>query len=53
MNAATRSNVLAIDTAILGLYVAVVAALMIVSVIWATRRVSARRMSEVLREVER
>jgi hypothetical protein len=45
--------VLAIDTATLGLYVAVVAALMIVSVIWATRRVSARRMSEVLREVER
>ena len=47
------SIVLAVDTGVLGLYVAVVAGLMIASVIWATRRVSARRMSEVLREVER
>ncbi|MBT8207103.1 MAG: ABC transporter permease [Acidimicrobiia bacterium] len=37
----------------LGLYVAAVGALLILSVIWATRRVSVRRMSEVLREVER
>ena len=34
-------------------YVVVVGLLMIGSVAWATRRVSARRMSEVLREVER
>ncbi len=34
-------------------YIALVAALLIVSVVWSTRRVSARRMSEVLREVER
>ncbi len=47
------SIVLSVDTQILGLYVAVVTGLMIMSVIWATRRVSARRMSEVLREVER
>jgi ABC-type antimicrobial peptide transport system permease subunit len=33
-------------------YLAVVGALLIGSVIWATRRVSATRMSEVLREVE-
>jgi hypothetical protein len=34
-------------------YVAIVGVLLIVSVVWSTRRVSARRMSEVLREVER
>jgi putative ABC transport system permease protein len=34
-------------------YLLVVGALLIGSVIWATRRVSATRMSEVLREVER
>ncbi len=34
-------------------YIAIVAGLLIVSVVWSTRRVSARRMSEVLREVER
>ncbi|GMQ94103.1 MAG: hypothetical protein BMS9Abin12_1587 [Acidimicrobiia bacterium] len=34
-------------------YIAVVGVLLIVSVLWATRRVSVRRMSEVLREVER
>jgi ABC-type lipoprotein release transport system permease subunit len=34
-------------------YVALVGVLLIVSVLWATRRVSVRRMSEVLREVER
>jgi len=34
-------------------YIAVVGVLLIISVLWATRRVSARRMSEVLREVER
>ena len=34
-------------------YVGVVGVLLIVSVLWATRRVSTRRMSEVLREVER
>jgi putative ABC transport system permease protein len=37
----------------LGIYVAVVSFMLIVSVLWATRRVSARRMSEVLREVDR
>ena len=34
-------------------YIAVVGVLLIASVLWATRRVSVRRMSEVLREVER
>jgi hypothetical protein len=37
----------------LGLYLAVVATLLVVSVLWSTRSVSARRLSEVLREVER
>jgi hypothetical protein len=37
----------------LALYLSVVAALLIVSVLWSTRTVSARRLSEVLREVER
>jgi len=35
------------------LYLGVVAALLVVSVLWSTRSVSARRLSEVLREVER
>jgi hypothetical protein len=34
-------------------YIGVVSILLVFSVIWATRKVSARRMSEVLREVER
>ena len=34
-------------------YIAIVGVLLIVSVLWATRRVSTRRMSEVLREVDR
>lgn len=34
-------------------YIAMVSALLVFSVVWATRKVSARRMSEVLREVER
>jgi ABC-type antimicrobial peptide transport system permease subunit len=33
-------------------YVAIVGVLLVLSVLWATRRVSVRRMSEVLREVE-
>ncbi len=44
---------LAIPWVALAGYVAIVGALLIVSVVWSTRRVSARRMSEVLREVER
>ena len=35
------------------LYLGVVAVLLVVSVLWSTRSVSARRLSEVLREVER
>jgi hypothetical protein len=34
-------------------YIVLVGVLLIVSVVWATRRVSARKMSEILREVER
>lgn len=34
-------------------YIAIVGILLIASVLWATRRVSVRRMSEVLREVDR
>ncbi|MCB1247737.1 MAG: ABC transporter permease, partial [Acidimicrobiia bacterium] len=34
-------------------YISIVGVLLILSVLWATRRVSVRRMSEVLREVER
>lgn len=45
--------ILDVSWPILAGYVAAVAVLMIASVMWATRRVSARRMSEVLREVER
>lgn len=45
--------VMQISVGRLGIYLAVVAALLIVSVLWSTRSVSARRLSEVLREVER
>lgn len=34
-------------------YIAIVSVLLVFSVVWATRRVSVRRMSEVLREVDR
>ncbi len=44
---------LAVPWTSLLVYIGLVAALLIVSVAWSTRRVSARRMSEVLREVER
>ncbi|MGI9666081.1 MAG: FtsX-like permease family protein [Acidimicrobiia bacterium] len=44
---------LSIPTGQLLAYVAIVGVLLIASVIWATRRVSTRKMSEVLREVER
>ena len=44
---------LAVPWNVLLAYIGVVGLLLILSVIWATRRVSARRMSEVLREVER
>ena len=44
---------LAVDWPILAGYLLIVGLLLIGSVIWATRRVSATRMSEVLREVER
>ncbi|NQV04969.1 ABC transporter permease [bacterium] len=37
----------------LGIYLAVVTVLLVISVLWSTRSVSARRLSEVLREVER
>ncbi len=37
----------------LAIYILVVVILLILSVLWATRRVSTRRMSEVLREVDR
>jgi ABC-type antimicrobial peptide transport system permease subunit len=47
------SIVLAVPWSVLLVYVGVVGLMLILSVIWATRRVSARRMSEVLREVER
>jgi ABC-type lipoprotein release transport system permease subunit len=44
---------LSVDWSTRWLFVAAVALMLIASVVWATRRVSARRMSEVLREVER
>ena len=44
---------LAVPWSSLLLYIALVGGLLILSVVWSTRRVSARRMSEVLREVER
>lgn len=47
------SIVLSIPTWQLAAYVVLVGVMLIISVLWATRRVSARRMSEVLREVDR
>lgn len=47
------SILLSIPTVQLVSYVVVVGALLIMSVVWATRRVSATKMSEILREVER
>ena len=47
------SILLSIPTVQLVAYVAIVGVLLILSVVWATRRVSTRPMSEVLREVER
>ncbi len=44
---------LVLDYGVLGIYLAVVAALLVASVLWATRRVSVRDLAEVLREVER
>ena len=44
---------ISIPTAQLMAYIAVLGLMLIVSVLWATRRVSVRRMSEVLREGER
>ena len=44
---------LAVPTWQLAVYIGVVGVLLIASVLWATRRVSARRLSEVLREVDR
>ena len=44
---------ISVPTTQLVAYVLVVGALLIVSVIWATRRVSARPLAEVLREVDR
>lgn len=41
-----------VDWGVLLAYIGVVSVLLVFSVIWATRKVSARRMSEVLREVE-
>jgi hypothetical protein len=45
--------VMQVSAARLGLYISIVAGLLVVSVLWSTRSVSARRLSEVLREVER
>lgn len=44
---------ISVDWNVLLGYLGIVSALLVLSVIWATRKVSARRMSEVLREVER
>ena len=45
--------VMEVSPARLGIYLLIVAGLLVVSVLWSTRSVSARRLSEVLREVER
>lgn len=45
--------VMVVSPARLGLYLSVVAGLLVISVLVSTRSVSARRLSEVLREVER
>ena len=47
------SILISVPTSQLIAYVSIVGLLLIVSVIWATRRVSARPLSEVLREVDR
>jgi hypothetical protein len=47
------SILLSIPMIQLAAYIVLVMLLLIVSVVWATRRVSARKMSEILREVER
>ncbi len=44
---------ISVNWAVLLAYIGVVSVLLVFSVVWATRKVSARRMSEVLREVER
>jgi len=44
---------ISVNWVVLLAYIGVVSMLLVLSVIWATRKVSARRMSEVLREVER
>jgi putative ABC transport system permease protein len=44
---------LVLDYRVLGVYLAVIAALLVTSVLWATRRVSSRDLAEVLREVDR
>lgn len=44
---------ISVNWTVLLAYIAVVSVLLVFSVVWATRRVSAKRMSEVLREVER
>ncbi|NIS30242.1 MAG: ABC transporter permease [Actinobacteria bacterium] len=45
--------IMQVSVTTLGIYLAVVTALLVASVLWSTRSVSARRLSEVLREVER
>ena len=42
-----------IDWVSLAVYLSVVAAVLVIAVLWSTRNVSARQLSEVLREVER
>ena len=44
---------ISVNWAVLFAYIGMVSILLVFSVIWATRKVSVRRMSEVLREVER
>ncbi|MDJ0954017.1 MAG: ABC transporter permease [Acidimicrobiia bacterium] len=44
---------ISVNWTVLLAYIGVVSIMLVFSVIWATRKVSARRMSEVLREVER
>ncbi|MCP3994778.1 MAG: ABC transporter permease [bacterium] len=44
---------ISVNWTVLLAYIALVSILLVFSVVWATRKVSARRMSEVLREVER
>lgn len=44
---------ISVNWGVLLAYIGLVSVMLVLSVVWATRRVSARRMSEVLREVER